>query len=203
MEMTVFLLIRHGDTDAVGKILAGRKAGIHLNQRGKHQAELLAETLMPIKLNAVFTSPLERALETADPIARRQNLLPATCEALNEIEFGEWTGASFDRLNGDAVWARFNRFRSGTRIPGGEHAAEVQARITAKVQELSERFPAGTIALVSHADVIRNAVVYYAGIPIDSLLRIRISPASVSIISVNDSGPEVLCINRTEDLQAN
>lgn len=198
--MTTFLFIRHGDTDAVGRVLVGRAPGVNLNEKGRRQAEALAERLKGIRIDALLTSPLERTVETARPIAEQHGLEPRESEALNEVSFGSWTGAPFDQLKGNELWQRYNTARSVTRIPGGELISEVQNRVAVLVQELVERFPDRTVALVSHADVIRNAVTYYAGTPIDFLLRFRISPASVTAVSIHGFGAEVLCINNTGDL---
>ncbi|MFO7963004.1 MAG: histidine phosphatase family protein [Desulfobacterales bacterium] len=198
--MTVFLMIRHGDTDAVGNMLAGRREGFHLNTRGNRQVGRLSTMIQGVELAAVFTGPLERTVETASAIAEPQRLNPVISEALNEIATGDWTGLRFDELKEDARWRRFNTFRSGTGIPGGEYAAEVQNRVVTKMLEWVEAYPGKALALVSHADVIKAAVSYFAGIPIDFMLRLHIDPASVSIISVRDYGPEVLCINCTGDL---
>lgn len=194
--MTTFYLIRHATTDAVtGRRIAGRAAGVHLNEEGRAEAEALAARLAPETLKAVYSSPLERALETAEPIARTRRLEVQTLDALNELQFGQWTGRTFEELEPDAQWHQFNSFRSGTRIPGGEMMIEAQARIVNELERLSERHRDEAVAVVSHGDLIKAAVAHYAGIHLDMFWRIEISPASVSIVELNDYGPRVLLIN--------
>jgi probable phosphoglycerate mutase len=119
---------------------------------------------------------------------------------LDEIDYGEWTGQSFDDLRGIAQWRDFNSLRSCTRIPGGELMIEVQARVLALMETLFRRHRAMTVALVSHADVIRGALTHCLGIPLDLVLRLEISPASISIVAMQQYGPRVLCINNTEEI---
>jgi len=197
--MAVFLLIRHGHNDTVGRRLGGRLSDIHLDARGRNQTEELAERLAEVPVRRIYSSPLERCLETAEPLARRLDLEINLLEDINEIEFGDWAGRSFDELNGNPLWRRFNTFRSGTRIPGGELFIEVQNRMVAAIEKLRGEFPDDVIALFSHGDPIKTALCHYAGIPLDFVLRLEISLASVSALAINDGGPRILCINATRD----
>lgn len=194
--MTTFLLIRHAAGDHVGKTIVGRSPGVHLNELGRRQADRLAEQLSAEPVQAIYSSPLERARETAEPIARRLGLEVRTADEITELDFGDWTGRSLDELAADPTWQRFNTFRSGTRIPGGELMQEVQTRIVSYIERLRTESPEGSIALVSHGDVIRGAVAYYLGMPLDLLLRLEISPASVTAIAIAGEGPQVLYVNR-------
>lgn len=198
--MTRLLLIRHASTQAVGHRLTGRGAGVHLDDIGKLQAQRLSGWLADLCLSAVCSSPIERAVETAEPLAQRQGLRPQIRPRLTEIDFGNWTDKSFDELDPVARWRQFNRVRSCTRIPGGEHIAEVQARVVCEIESLREEHPTGTVAVVSHADVIRTALAYYAAVPIDLLLRFEIGVASVTIVDVGDEGPTIVSVNHTESL---
>jgi broad specificity phosphatase PhoE len=212
--MTTFYLIRHGACDGLGERLWGRTQGVCLNEEGKAQAQRLAEYLKGVGLEAVYSSPLERALETAEAIARAANLEVKQGPAFNEVDFGEWSAKSFDALSRDERWRRFNTQRSVTRIPGGESFLEVQARVITELERLAaqhrelaaqhgERFAArhkhARVAIVSHADVIKAAVGYVAGTPIDLLQRFEISPCSVSIIATGehdtDHDPKLLTVN--------
>jgi probable phosphomutase (TIGR03848 family) len=195
--MTTFLLIRHGLCDAVGQSIAGRQPGVHLNQIGRQQAERLAERLGGLPLAGLYSSPLERALETAQPIAVRHALQIKTLEGLNEIDFGEWTGrrlADLDQLPG---WRKFNSFRSGSRIPGGENMADVLARSLGDIERLVQLHPGPStlVAVVSHGDVLRALVAHALGISLDLMQRLELSPASISILQVEDQGPRVLLLN--------
>ncbi len=198
--MTVFLLIRHGSTDMLGQTIAGRMPGVHLNPEGVNQAQRLSERLADAPIERIYCSPIERTLETAAPLASRLRLEIEVKEAFTEVDFGDWTGGAIQELGTIPKWRQFNLFRSGSRIPGGEMLVEVQSRMVAEMEKLRELLPDSTVAIVSHGDVIKSALAHYAGIPLDLFLRIEISPASVSIISVDDHGPRILCVNDTGEL---
>ncbi|MFO0753153.1 MAG: histidine phosphatase family protein [Thermodesulfovibrionales bacterium] len=195
--MTIFLLIRHGTTDSLGRTLAGWQPGVHLNGQGRREAEELAERLAAFSPAALYCSPLDRALETAAPLASRWGIPVQVCEGVGEIRFGEWTGVDFPALSAFPAWKRFNEFRSGTRIPGGEMIGEVQVRMIAEMERMRGLHPEGRVVVVSHGDVIKAAIAYYAGIPLDLMRRIEISPASVSGFALDEYGPVLLCVNHT------
>jgi broad specificity phosphatase PhoE len=193
--MTRILLIRHAHNDAVGRYLAGTEAGLHLNEAGKRQAEELAARLRDVPLTAVASSPLERAQETAEPIARDHDLVVHIIPDLIEFEVGEWTGALFAKLDADMEWQRFNASRSLTRPPGGELMVEVQLRVMNALLHLHAQYPTGTIAAISHADVIRAAVMYVLGIPIDFVERLEISTGGISVIEIDQDSVRVVQVN--------
>jgi probable phosphomutase (TIGR03848 family) len=195
--MTRFLLIRHANTDSVGKRLSGRMPGIHLNEQGRKQAQTLAGRLMPLPLTAIYSSPLERAVETAAAIAKAMNLQTIINESFLEIDFGEWTNFLFEELESQPQYQLFNSFRSCTRIPEGELMLEAQARIIGGLQKLYKQHLNETVAIVSHSDLIKSAIAYYAGIHLDLFQRIAISPASVSIIELYDETARILLVNST------
>ncbi len=193
--MTTILLIRHALTDAIGHYVAGTAPGLHLNADGRRQAEELAWRLNPVPIVALISSPLERATETAKPIARDHALDVQILPALNEVEVGAWTGKSFEELSGDPEWAHYNRNRSTTRPPGGELMIDVQHRGVQAVIELARRYPAGTVAVVSHGDVVRAILLYFLGMPIDSYDRIEASPARISLVTLDEGAPKVVQVN--------
>ena len=200
--MITFFLIRHGSCNGLGQTLWGRTHGVCLNETGKLEAQQLAERLQGITLHAIYSSPLQRALETAETIARSMKLEVTKNSALDEVDFGEWTGKSFDTLSSDEDWRRFNSVRSATRIPGGESFLEVQTRIVTELERISAQHNDERVAIVSHADVIKAAVGYFTATPIDLLQRIEISPCSVSMVSMELNNLKLLTINNTEDLAA-
>lgn len=193
--MTTFLLIRHGLTDAVGKVITGRRPGIRLNAVGRKQAEELPSRLAGWKIDAICSSPLERAQETAEPLARLLRLNVAASEAFCEVDFGSWSGLTLDHLNQLPEWKLFNTFRSSTRAPGGELATEVQTRMVEQLVALARRHPEQTVAVFSHADAIRLALVHFLGMPIDLMHRLEIRPASISAVRLAEWGPQVLLVN--------
>ncbi len=198
--MTTFFLIRHGSCAGLGHTLWGRTPGVCLNERGKFQAQRLAERFSGMTFQAVYSSPLERAVETAEVIARNMNLEVQQNPAFHEVNFGDWTGKSFDMLSSDEQWRRFNTHRSATKIPGGESFLDVQNRVVAALDELSIEHGKAQVAIVSHADVIKAAVGYFAGTPIDLLQRIEISPCSVSVIALDKESAGLLTINNRSEL---
>lgn len=153
-----------------------------------------------LPLTAIYTSPLERAIETADFIARRRGLSPVVAEGLTELRLGEWEGRTFAELTGNPMWDRFNAVRSCVRPPSGEFAAEAQTRILLEVQRLAVPHAGETIALVSHGDPLRLLIAAFLGIAIDLMQRFEISPGSLSVASVAEWGPRVLSLNRTAEL---
>jgi broad specificity phosphatase PhoE len=199
-SVTTFLLIRHAMCDPVGKSIAGREPGLHLNETGEQQARNLAEQLRPLCLKALYSSPLERALETARPLAITQGLEIQTAAGLTEVDFGDWTGKSLAELDQLPGWREFNQFRSRSRIPGGESMAEVLTRSLRELERLKQFYPGpGTlVALVSHGDVLRTLMTHALGMPADFIHRLELSPASVTILELEDYGARVLLMNKTE-----
>lgn len=195
--MTIFLLIRHATNDAVGKSLAGWTPGVHLNEEGKAQAEQLVGHLAQVALTAIYSSPLERAIETAQPVAASKGLEITIDQGLGEIDFGEWTGKTIKELAETPTWGHIQRFPSGTRIPGGETLREMQYRVVTRLEALRHEHPKGIIAVFAHADVIKAMMAHYLGVHLDLFQRIVISPASVSVVSVSEAGPHVLRMNDT------
>jgi broad specificity phosphatase PhoE len=195
--VTNFFLIRHAMCDGVGQKLWGRTPGICLNEKGALQAQRLAERLREVKFDVVYSSPLERAFQTAQTLARSANLDVMKKEGLNEIDFGYWTGKTFDELSGDERWRLFNNKRSLAVVPGGESFLAVQNRIVKELERLALQHQDARVAIVSHADVIRAAVAYFAATPIDLVERFEISPCSVSVIALNSESATLLSINNT------
>jgi probable phosphomutase (TIGR03848 family) len=195
--MVTLLLIRHATCDPVGRLLAGRAPGVRLNGEGRAQAARLVDRLRDVELDAIYSSPMERAVETAEPLARHAKRDVETMNALTEIEFGEWTGRTVEALEPHDDWRRFNALRSLGRPPAGESMLEVQARALRAVETIRLRHPGGTCAVVSHGDVLRCLVAHLAGIPIDLFQRLEISPASVSIVRVGEREINILRVNDT------
>jgi len=190
-----FLLIRHAAIDGLGRRIAGRAPGLGLNPAGRDQAERLAGRLVPKTIHAVYASPQQRAIETAEPIARALGLPMQIAAELDEIDFGDWTGKSYEELALLPEWRAFNLLHSSMRIPNGELLLEAQGRVVGFMGRLSERDRERTVALVSHGDVIRVALAHHLGIPIDFIMRFEIAPASVSAVEIHTEGPRVLWLN--------
>lgn len=196
--MTLLLLIRHADNDARRTQLVGRLPGIHLNARGQKQAEDLAQFLCGAPIQAVYSSPLERAVETAQPLAVVLNLPVQIDEGINETDYGEWQGRTFRQLKRLKGWQLVMKKPSQVRFPGGETLLEAQERTVTALEKISRGQEMVTI--FTHADVIRLALAYYLNMPLDDYQRLSIRPASLSIIAVTNEMVQVVLMNQTHDL---
>jgi probable phosphomutase (TIGR03848 family) len=184
----------------VGKRLAGLTPGIHLNEAGRIQAEALAKRLANLPLAAIYSSPLERALETAQPLAAQHGLQTQVREGLSEVDCGEWAGRDLEDLRNESLWPVIRVYPSAARFPGGESLREARDRVVAVLDGIRDAHQGQVVAIVSHGDSIRLAVAHYAGLPIDLFQRLVISPASVTAFELFDLGSCLLCLNSTEDL---
>jgi probable phosphoglycerate mutase len=194
--MSILLLVRHATNDWVGSgRLAGRTPGVFLNARGRAEAAALAARLALHPIEAVYTSPLARTLETARYLASTRGLEPILTEGIQEVDFGDWTGRELDSLRKDPLWSGVQHRPSLTRFPGGETLGEAQARAVTAIEAIRARHPEGMVAAVSHADVIKALLAHYAGTHLDLFQRIEVSPASVSVIAFGPSGPSILAQN--------
>ncbi len=197
---TLVLMVRHGQTPTTGSILPGRASGLHLAESGVAQAENAARRIAGLKsVTAVYASPMERARETAAPIARALKLRVRGHAGLNECDFGQWTGKRLAQLRKRPEWRQVQRYPSGFRFPGGESFAEMQARAVDAIHDLVIRHPGETIVAVSHADVIKAIIAAAMGTPLDLFQRIVVSPSSITAALYTDAGPIVLTVNSTGD----
>jgi probable phosphomutase (TIGR03848 family) len=198
----VVLLVRHGTTPTTGKLLPGRAPGLHLAAKGRDQANTVAERIAGMEKppTAIYASPLERTRETAAPIATALKLRVRTAHGLIEADVGEWTEKSLTKLYKAKEWPTVQRWPAGFRFPGGESFGEMSVRSTDAVLALVAAHPGETIVAVSHADPIKAIVATAAGVPLDLMQRLVISPCSVSALLFTDRGPAVLCVNSTGSL---
>jgi probable phosphomutase (TIGR03848 family) len=196
--VTTVILVRHGQTATTGKLLPGRAPGLHLADSGRQQAERAAARIAEIdKVDAIYASPLERARETAAPIAKALGLRTHIERGLLECDFGEWTGAELSKLMKLPEWTTVQRAPSTFRFPGGESFSEMQHRIVSTIDKLRAAHTGGTIVCVSHADPIKAAVAHALGTHLDLFQRIVISTCAVSVLVFTPGGPAVLAVNST------
>jgi ribonuclease H / adenosylcobalamin/alpha-ribazole phosphatase len=195
----MFLLVRHALHADYGRRLTGRAAGVCLSAEGRHQAAALARRLSAEGLVEVQTSPRERAAETAAAIARASGARLRTVEALDEIDFGDWTGCAFEALDRQPLWERWNTARLTCRPPGGESITEAATRIAEHVAGLGAERPGERIALVTHADMIRALVATCLGLSLDNLLRFEVGLASVTRIDAGTWGTRLLSLNEAAE----
>jgi broad specificity phosphatase PhoE len=179
---TLVLLVRHAVTPTTGKVLPGRARGLHLSEEGRRQAEGAARRLAALpRIAAVYSSPLERARETAAAIGRARGLAVRIERGLLESDIGAWTGAAIKRLMRRPEWLVVQRHPAGFRFPGGE--------------SFVERHRGRTIVVVSHADPIRVLLAHVLGVPLDLFQRLMIAPASISAVAFRPDGATVLTVN--------
>ncbi len=196
--MPLLLLIRHGENDYSKKgRLAGRMPGVHLNERGRKQAEELAAALAQVPIKAVYSSPLERALETAEPIAAALKQRVKIEAGLLESDVGDWQGKSVRRLALTRYWRIVQRAPSRARHPGGESFVQTQARIVASLDAICARHkPRDILACVFHSDPIKLAIAHYIGLPLDQFQRLGCDTGSASLLGVWESGAQLMWLNR-------
>ena len=194
--MTTLFLIRHATNDSIKDgILAGWLPGVHINDEGRRQAEQMAARMGQVKLDAVYASPLERAVETAQYLARPRGLEIQLRDGLGEIRVGAWENRKIEELNKTDEWRMYQLFPSVSRPPGGESGRELQMRAVGEVESICAAHPDGNVAIVSHADTLGAVVAHYAGIHLDLFQRLVVSPASVTVIWIGPHGPRLIRLN--------
>ena len=191
--MANFLFIRHGAHDYLGRAIAGSRPGVHLNERGREQAEHLVSKLSLLQIDAIYSGPLERVRETAEPLCRARGLPLQIADEFTEIGLGRWTDRAFMDLAAEQDWAHYNSFRSSTTAPEGELMLEVQARVVRKLTELRRRHECAVI--VTHGDVIRTAFAHFLGVHLDLFHRIEVDPASLSLLELGDNFVHIRLLN--------
>jgi broad specificity phosphatase PhoE len=191
---TTVLLIRHALTSAVGRYLAGR-TDIPLSSEGRDQLRELCMYLRDTRIHAIYSSPLERTLATARALASERDVRVDIRDDLLEVDFGEWTGQSFESLDRLPGWRTYNSSRSTAEVPGGENAMALKRRIARVLADIRDCHPGQTAAIVSHAEIIRSAVLHSLGLSPDRFHQVDIAPASVTTLALRDDGVEVLTVN--------
>jgi probable phosphomutase (TIGR03848 family) len=201
---TLVILVRHGVTATTGVKLPGRARGLHLSEAGQRQAAAAAARLVRIPgVAAVYASPLERARETAAPIAQARGLTVRIEEDLADLDVGQWTGISLKQASKKPEWRIIQQHPSGFRFPGGESFTEMQTRMASAVARLVGRHEGKAVVAVSHADPIKALVAHALGTPLDLFQRVLIGPASITAIVYRAAGPMLLTVNSVDgDLAA-
>ncbi|MFM8311455.1 MAG: MSMEG_4193 family putative phosphomutase [Ilumatobacteraceae bacterium] len=195
---TLVLLVRHGQTPTTGKVLPGRAPGLHLADAGREQAQRAAERIAELpRVDALYASPLERARETAAPIAAARKIRVQVERGLLECDFGDWTGRELAALYKLPEWQTVQRAPSTFTFPGGESFTAMQTRMVAAVDRIRARHAGGVVVCVSHADPIKALVAHALGTHIDLFQRIVISTCSITAIAYGTGTPVVLTVNST------
>ncbi|MGI6852709.1 histidine phosphatase family protein [Mesorhizobium sp. 1B3] len=195
---TTFFLVRHAAHDNVGLFLAGRCNNVCLGTNGRAQAERLAERMQRERFTSVTSSPRERARETAAAIVAASQQIPLSISnELDEIDFGCWSGKTFQELDEDAEWRRWNAERNEAKTPGGETMLDVERRILTCMRDIAAAHPNEGAVLVSHADVIKAAVCHVLDLPPEHAFRFDVDPASITTLVMGGWGAKLLCLNET------
>jgi probable phosphoglycerate mutase len=198
--MTTLILIRHGHTDWADKKLAGWLPDVHLSELGKKQAEELPQRLAALNIAAIYSSPLERTFETAQPLAKARGLRIQRVADLGEVKFGDWQGQTLKVLSGKKEWKTVQVAPSTFQFPNGESFRETQSRAVGAIEKIIAGHSKETVVAFSHGDVIKLIVAYYSGIALDNFQRIAISPASISVLELGPFGARLARLNDTGPL---
>jgi probable phosphoglycerate mutase len=196
--MPTILLIRHAANDVMATRLAGRLPGVHLNDLGRRQAADLSGALASLSLRAVYASPLERAVETATPLAISRQLVVQLEPGLNEVDYGSWQGRTYKSLRRLRLWQTLLNDPSAIRFPGGGTPQEAQQIAVAALERIAAGMQPGEFAAcITHGDIVRLAVAHYLNMPLKEYHRLCINPASVTVVRLNESQPRVVRINQS------
>ena len=194
--MPTLLLIRHGENDYLKKNkLPGRLPGIHLNARGHEQAAELARTLSRLPIKAIYSSPLERAIETAEPLAKSLGLGIQLRPDLTDTDVGLWEGRSWRVLGRTRLWKVLQKTPSKFQFPGGETFVQSQERVVHTLDAIASTHADELIAIVFHADPIKLAVAHYLGLTLDNFQRLTAHTGSVTILKVEGIAVKILASN--------
>ncbi len=193
--MAILHLLRHGQHGLLGGVLAGRMPGVGLSERGRAEIAAVAERLAGDDIAAIYSSPLQRTRESAEIVATRLGLGIEFRDDVIELDFGEWTGATFDSIRADPRWQAWRTHRSLAALPGGETMRQVQSRMVEALLDISERHVNQSVVVVSHGDVIRSALLFALGMPLESYHRLEIGQGSLSTIRIDSNGICVLGLN--------
>jgi len=198
--MLVFL-VRHALTPQTGDRLSGWTPGISLSDEGRAQVAALVQRMAPVSLDAVYSSPIDRCVETARPIASSKGLRIRVRDALGEVRYGDWEGKRLRTLAKTKLWRQVMARPSEVRFPNGETIRETQFRAVSALEGLRAAHAKDAIAVVTHADVIRVMLAHYAGVHLDLYQRLVVAPASVTVLWVGGGGPRVLKVSDTGTLE--
>ncbi len=196
--MPLLLLIRHGENDFTQKgKLPGRLPDVHLNEKGQKQARALADSLKDAPLAAIYASPLERAVETAAPIASARGLQVVPEPDLMDTDVGKWQGRSWKALRLTKAWKAVQHSPSRFRFPEGETFPETQLRVVNVLERIVRNHkPQDVIAVVFHADPIKLAVAHFIGLPLDHFQRLGCETGSLTVLNIGEMGASLLKLNQ-------
>lgn len=197
--METLFLLRHGETvwNEEMRVMGSRE--IPLNSKGILQAKRIATLLPKLEIDAIYTSPLRRALETAHILAKENHVPIKIVPDLTEVAFGRWEGLVFAELIRDKTYRRFIKAPLKTAVPGGETIRDVQRRGLRAIRRAVNEFPGGRLLFVSHGDVIRAMICHYMQLPLQEFRRLRIDTGSLTVLEVDGGWAEIKFLNYLRD----
>ena len=198
--MTTVYLVRHGLTAQTGRLLYGRTPGVDLDHRGRAQAEQLVARFEGVRVTAVYSSPLERCVQTVEPLAATRRLSVRQDAGLLEMDAGAWTGRTLRQLRRAKAWETVQRSPSAFAFPGGEAFPDAQARAVATIERIARRHRRGAVVVATHGDIVRIAIAHFAGTPLDAFQRVVIDTVGVSVLELGGPRPHLLLVNDTGGL---
>lgn len=205
MKNTTFYFVRHGETDYNRHcIMQGRRINSSLNALGRRQAEALADRFADIDLDAIYTSTLRRAIETADAIAERHPRVPRTClPGLDEMSWGVYEGEpSSDRLSAmlEQMHDRWNAGDFAHRVEEGESIYDVQIRCTKALDRILNDHAGSTVMVVSHGRLLRVLLATILEVGLPNMDEFKHANTCVNIITYSSAGFGASLLNCTAHL---
>lgn len=181
--MAAIYLLRHAESSAnSGGILAGRIEGVQLSKRGKLQSRAIVKELRKYEIASIYSSPMERCLETIEPYSTSVGRKVRKSEEFMEMDYGLWSGKKLSSLKREKMWKRIQTSPSSVRFPSGESFLEMERRVKKGLTVHAKRHPKSNILIVSHGDPIKMAIALTLGMKMDDFQKIVVDPASLTII---------------------
>jgi broad specificity phosphatase PhoE len=187
--------VRHGTNDFIGKAIAGRTFGVHLNAAGREQAQRIADRLANEGIQRIICSPMERCRETVEPLATRINVPVEISEAVIEVNFGDYSGKTLKELESIPDWKKWNSNRTLMHLPSGENIGQVQSRMVQELLRLRRESTGQKIAIFSHGDPLRSIICYFLGVSLDIMSRVEINPGSISVVTLFENDVRINLLN--------
>ncbi len=193
--MLEIVLIRHGQTDWNRERRVMGRRPIPLNAVGRREAKRLARTFDRVSIDAFYSSPVHRAMETSRLIVCGRRLSVKRAPEMAEILYGVWEGRTFDEIGGDQAYQIYHKTPRRAHPPGGERIVDVYNRAVGFIERLRRRHRGGRVLVVSHADVIKAVLIRYLGLDLNHLLKLRVDNGSISLLWFNGTRERVLAVN--------
>ena len=202
--MTTFIVLRHAQSTANERgVLAGQLPGIHLTATGVSEAEAVRSALSGRKIDRILTSPLERCLETVEPLAANRKLKVIIDHRLIEMNYGRWSGKKLKLLSIRPMWRTIQSAPSQVRFPDGESFVDMANRVRDLLDSLRRKYPNESILLVTHGDITKFIATYFMDLPLDHIQKFVVKPASISIYHCKKDKVLIELLNGSQFISTN